>query len=139
MKYIVVILLCITLLGCSNGEEDQQIEITSSAVSIGAVFPDQVKMDDRKLTYKIVMQNPDKIRVVDTVDVILTKIIKDRIIKIQSESIHYNDEQSITISGEIIFDARGLTKEEISQYDFLQGVQFIGDDNVEYFLPLLIN
>jgi hypothetical protein len=132
---MIFIVLFITVSGCSNEAEDRDIEISSSSVSIGAVFPGQEGMD-QKLTYSIVMKNPDSISIVDSVDVILTKIIKDRIIKIQSQSIHYDDQGTINISGEVILDMRGLTKEEISQYNFLKGVQFIGDDNVEYFLPI---
>lgn len=133
---MIFIVLFITVSGCSNEAEDRDIEISSSSVSIGAVFPGQEGMDNQKLTYSIVMKNPDSISIVDSVDVILTKIIKDRINKIQSQSIHYDDQGTINISGEVILDMRGLTKEEISQYNFLKGVQFIGDDNVEYFLPI---
>lgn len=48
------------------------------------------------------MQNPDRISVVDNVDVILTKLLKDRVINIQSEGIQYDDKGTIIISGEAI-------------------------------------
>ncbi|MEF3305716.1 hypothetical protein [Paenibacillus sp. GYB003] len=138
MKYIVVLMvLCFAASGCSKEAEDRSVEISRSSVSVGAVFTGEEGMDNQKLAYSIVMNNPNNISIVGSADVIFTKNIKERITRIQYESVHYDDRGTITIAGEIIYDARGLTKDEVSQYDFLKGVQFIGDDNVEYFLPII--
>lgn len=141
MKYYLItfIVIFFTTSGCTNKTEDRDIDlyISSSSASIGAVLPEQKDIYNQKLTYSIVMQNPDRISVVDNVDVILTKLLKDRVINIQSEGIQYDDKGTIIISGEAIFDARGLSKEEISQFDLLKSIQFIGDNNKEYFLPIL--
>ncbi|REE55338.1 hypothetical protein A8990_1734 [Paenibacillus taihuensis] len=75
--YLFLIALFLTASGCTNKTEDRDIEISSSSASIGAVIPEQEDMFNQKLTYSIVMKNPDRISVVDKVDVIITKLFKD--------------------------------------------------------------
>ncbi|TYP74531.1 hypothetical protein [Paenibacillus methanolicus] len=113
------------------------MSILSSSFSVGAVSSEQTDWLSQKLTYSIVIQNPERIGMVDDADVILSTIIKDKVERLSSERIQDDDKGTITISGEVIFDARGMTKEEISQFNLLKGVQFMGDDNREYLLPVL--
>lgn len=137
IRFICFVFVVVTISGCQSKGENQTIEISNFLVGIGSVDSTEQNAINQKLTYEIQIHNPKGIRIVDNVDVIFSKFIKDRITRIQSESISYNA-GTIEITGEVIFDAWGLTKEEIAKYDpFVRGVQFLGDDNNEYFLPLL--
>lgn len=140
MRAVVLVLslwLAFAATGCSKTAEKQTMEISGRTISIGAVVSGQQDTNRQKVAYRIVLTNPQRIQIVDSADVLLSKIIKGRVIQTQNESIHYDDQGTIALAGEVIFDAMGLSKEEISQHAPLIGVQFIGDDNKEYFLPLL--
>ncbi len=122
------------LTGCSiTSEKDKEQRITVSAVSIGAVEPEQSNFDKQKLTYEITVANEDDISIVHTVNVIPSMDIKERLIEIKKQGIKYN-EDTIEINGEIIIDSKGLTKEEIANLAHIKGLQFIGDNNKEYLL-----
>ncbi|MBP3951678.1 hypothetical protein [Bacillus suaedae] len=123
--------------GCSAASEDEnEQKIMDYMTSIGSVNLDQDKNDMQKLTYELTIANADDINIVDEVNVIPAKLIQDRLIETTRQGISYH-QNTIDINGEIVFDSRGLSKEEITNFEpLIKGVQFIGDNNKEY---LLIN
>ncbi|PWU69432.1 hypothetical protein [Gracilibacillus dipsosauri] len=133
MKKVIVFLLAsfIILTGCSStSENDREQRIINSEVSIGTVESEH----KQKLTYEITIANEDDVSVVDTVNVIPSMNIKDRLIETKKQDIKYNKD-TIEINGEIIFDSKGLSKEEITTFEpYIKGLQFVGDNNKEYLL-----
>ncbi|WP_430787430.1 hypothetical protein VBD025_16435 [Virgibacillus flavescens] len=133
-KYVAFFVLSIIVLtGCTDSNaEEKQLTITNNVVSIGAVKTQQ--KDTQKLTYEVTIGNTGDLQVVGEADVLLTKLIKDRIIERENQGISYSGD-SITLTGEVVFDTKGLTKKELDEFHpFVKGVQFIGDNNTEYLI-----
>ncbi|WP_085994227.1 hypothetical protein [Oceanobacillus senegalensis] len=137
MKKSIVILLTVFILltGCSHTDEEKNGQrITDSVISIGAVESESSNFDKQKLTFEITIENADDVRIVDSVHVIPSMNVKDRVIETKKQGITYNQD-TIEMNGEIIFDSRGLTKEEMTNFEpYIKGLQFIGDNNKEYLL-----
>ncbi|MFD1739612.1 hypothetical protein ACFSCX_24315 [Bacillus salitolerans] len=130
-------LVAVTVAGCSNvaktsdKTENTGFQMASSTVSIGAV--EETKTDIQKLSYEFVMTN-DKHKAIqeNSVEIMQTDWLKDLIIdqQITEITIHMDD---LVIKGYIIFDTKGLTKEEIvSNEPFLEGVKFSTVDGAEH-------
>ncbi|ASK63892.1 hypothetical protein CFK37_17870 [Virgibacillus phasianinus] len=132
---VFLLIILILLTGCSNTSEDEAEErITNSVVSIGAVDSEKDRFEKQKLTYELTIANADNVRIVDTVNVIPAKVIKDRLIETKNLGVKYKQDK-IEINGEIIFDLSDLTKKEITRFEpYIKGIQFIGDNNNEYLL-----
>lgn len=120
----------------SHQEKKQELRISGFSRGIGAVNPGQTDLDVQKLTYRIMLSNPNRIQIVDTVEVVPSRFLKERVVQDLRQTLEYNDPTTITISGEIVFDAKGLSKEDVAGERMLTAVQFKGDDHADYFLPM---
>ncbi|WP_100404289.1 hypothetical protein [Bacillus solitudinis] len=135
-KFIFLLTLVMFFMAeCSSANEDEkQQRIIDYTASIGAVNSEQDNFEKQKLKYEITLANEDDISIVDSPSVIPAKLIHDRLVETVRQGIEYNQD-TIVINGEIIFDSRGLSKEEITNFEpLIKGLQFIADNNVEYLL-----
>lgn len=129
---ILIILILLLLAGCSsnNTSNTMGIEINTITSSIGAVGENINDFDTQRFRYTITLTNNDvsDIKIVSIEPVLSEEFIEraldeDRIVHVNEQISHGN---SIDVSGEIIFDAKGLAKEQIvSMKPFVKKVRII--------------
>ena len=120
-KFSIMILIAILLLStaCSNDSEinKQGIEINSLSTSIGAVGSNTADFETQSFKYNITLTNYEAtdINIVSVKPMLSEKFLErvsneDTIIQVNRI---IPQGSSLDVAGEIIFDAKGLTKEQI--------------------------
>ena len=124
--FILLALILLVISGCSNlkieDDKNKELEISGMQYGIGSI-DDTDSLEEQKLTYDIIISNKGKTEVKrDSVEVVLSEWIKQKQIEKKITEITF-DTESIVIKGYVIFDAKGLTKNEIiNQQPFIDGV-----------------
>lgn len=120
-KIIIMVILSIIILaaGCSSSKPERigGIEITDISSSIGAVDGNTGDIETQSFKYTITLKNNEAADMtIISVRPVLSEELLERIsnkdITLQVNQV-IRPENSLGISGEIIFDAKGLTKEQI--------------------------
>ena len=133
-KVAIMLLLSVFLLlaGCSgnNALNTMGIEINSLTSSIGAVGENTNDFETQSFKYIMTLTNNDAsdIKIV-SVEPVLSQEFQDRVSD-RDTVIHVNKTvikgSSLDVSGEIVFDAKGLTKEQIiSMEPFIKEIRII--------------
>lgn len=133
-KISIILLLFVLLLlaGCSSNNtlNTMGIEINTITSSLGAVEANTNDFETQSFKYTMTLTNNDAsgIKIVSVEPVLSEEFIErasdeDRIIQVNKLISHGS---SIDVTGEIIFDAKGLTKEQIiSMEPFVKEVRII--------------
>lgn len=112
---VILLMLCFTLVGCSNTQEENNgLQISSMQSGIGSV--EENNFDRQRYTYSAALVNEsDQDMYISLVEPILSVEIKDRVITNNYQE--FIDTiaagETVEIKGEFIFDATGLNKEQI--------------------------
>jgi uncharacterized protein YcfL len=118
-----LLLLALVLVGCSQNQttKDQPFEIIGSGTGIGGV--DQT-FDKQKLTFNISIANKDKLAIKeDSIKIVLSDWTKKRLLENKLTEVK-SEKDTITVKGYVIFDSKGLSKDEImKQEPLIQGVE----------------
>lgn len=120
-KVITMFLISILLLsaGCSkdNAESKAGIDITGMSSSIGAVGENTNDFETQSFKYSVSLTNNEAaaINIVSVKPILSEKFLervsnKDTVIQVNRT---ISQGSSLDVAGEIIFDAKGLTKEQI--------------------------
>lgn len=132
ISIILLILVLLLLAGCSDNNtlNTMGIEINTITSSIGAVGGNINDFETQSFKYTMILTNNDAsdIKIVSVEPVLSEEFFKrasdeDRIIQVNKSIPHGS---SIDVSGEIVFDAKGLTKDQIvSMKPFIKEVKII--------------
>lgn len=134
--YIMVLLPVLLLLTACSGNnnsgatKNNGIEITNIVSSIGAVDENTNNIDTQSFKYAMTLTNNDAIDIkIVSVSPVLSNEFLNRVdnkeTRIEVNKTITNG-SSINITGEIIFDAKGLTKEQIdSLQPFIKDVKIL--------------
>lgn len=135
--FIFIGLVIFTISGCSNlpDVKDEKLEIINWQSSIGAIDDDLENFDKQKYSYHLSLGNKAKTEFKsESVEIVLTDWIKQKQIENKVTELTYGIE-SIIIKGYIIFDTKGLSKEEIvRQTPFIDGVNVLTDTGEKFFI-----
>ncbi len=119
VSIIILIAVLLLLIGCSNSDTRLRpgIEVSSITSSIGAVGENTKNFDIQSFKYTIALINNDVVDIkIISVEPELSeefaKRAEDRSTAIQVDKV-ISSGSSIDVSGEIIFDAKGMSKEQI--------------------------
>lgn len=135
------ILISIILLftGCAakdTGNKSTAVDITNIGSSIGAVGENTADFETQSFKYTVTLTNNDTtdITIVSVSPVLSEKFLervsnKDTLIQVNKTILQGN---SLDINGEIIFNAKGLTKEQIVTLDpFVKEIKIIEERTIK--------
>jgi hypothetical protein len=133
-RKIITILISIMLLtACTTNKlsvEQRGIEINGVTTSIGAVDDNVKDFDTQSYKYTIFLTNNDKeeltiLSIEPTLNSkLISRILSEETLVSVNKTIR--SEESLEVTGEIIFDASGLTKEEIIELKpFVEDIKII--------------
>ncbi len=121
LTLLLVVLLMVSLTGCySQGENrtmKEGIKIIGMVSSLGAVKGEEDNFERQSYRYSVTIQNYDKsdYNIISIQPVLGSDFLKR--VENKENKVIVNgtlpSEQSLTIDGEIIFETKGLSKEEI--------------------------
>jgi hypothetical protein len=129
--FTLLVLILLIISGCSNSKtevvKNKGLEISNMQSGIGAIDGTDT-FDKQKFSYDITISNVDKQEVKrDSIGIVLTDWIKQKQIENKITELAF-DTESIIIKGYVIFDTKGLNKEEIvSHQPFIDGVNIVTD------------
>jgi len=134
MMLIFILLLC-TACSSNTPLNNVGIDITWSMASIGPVEGNANDLETQSFKYSVIITNNEAIdiTIVEIMPLLSEKFLervsnKDTMIKVNKT---ISKGSSLEVSGEIIFDARGLTKEQIhSLQPFVKEVKIIEERNI---------
>lgn len=135
---IIVLMLILSLFGCSQKNNDSLKDfIISGSSSIGATIDDLDNFDEQKysFSYSITSQT-GKLNEVDDIIPVIGENYIDRIITNEPLKIEHK-EDDIEIQGNVVFNSKGLTKEQIVEFgQVIPTFKIITKDNIEYTIGL---
>jgi len=128
--FILLALILLVISGCSNlkkedDDKNKGFDIGGIQSGIGSI-DDTNTFDKQKFSYEITISNKEKTEVKrESIEVVLTEWIEQK--QMENKIIELTfDAESIVIKGYVIFDAKGLTKNEIVNHEpFIDGVSIV--------------
>ena len=140
-NFIMITLLVLSLFGCSqeHNESRSDFSINNWISSIGAVDESSVDIfEEQRFSYTLYLTSETgKLHEVKSVEPIFFDNVLER--TISNDPPHLNMENDhIEVQGSIVFDARGLTKEQIIERldTFINAVDVILEDNTKHLVEL---
>ncbi|MDQ0232610.1 hypothetical protein [Metabacillus malikii] len=126
-KLLMMLVMLILFTGCSNmttkNEENTDLLISDALTSIGGV---NESFDRQKLSYEITIINKGNVPIIDdSIKVILTEWINEKLIEHEITEKRFN-EDNIIVKGYVVFDSKGLTKNDI-----VENKSYINGINIE--------
>ena len=114
------------------------LQISNMQLGIGSVGNTDT-FDQQKLRYDITISNAEKTELKkDSVEIVLSDWIKRQQQENKITEITF-DNESVIIKGYVIFDTKGLSKEQIISHEpFLDGVNVVTDAGEKIFIKSLI-
>ena len=132
---MLALLTLFVISGCSSSEtEDDKnkgLEFSNYQYGIGSIDNTDT-FDKQKLQYDITISNKEKTKLKkESVEIVLTDWINEKQTDNKITEINFNND-NINIKGYVIFDTKGLTKEQIiSNEPFIKGVKVVTDLGME--------
>lgn len=123
-KLLMMLVMLILFTGCSNmttkNEENTDLLISDALTSIGGV---NESFDRQKLSYEITIINKGNVPIIDdSIKVILTEWINEKLIEHEITEKRFN-EDNIIVKGYVVFDSKGLTKNDIvANKSYINGI-----------------
>lgn len=138
IKFVFILMITFTLFGCSkrNGKYLEDFIVNSHIYSIGA--SNEIG-EQQKYTFALcITSQTEKIDKVKQILPITGDQVKDLIVSNELTETHINmNEDNIKIQGEVVFNAKTLTKEQIVDLGlFVTTLKIITDDDAEYIIEL---
>jgi len=135
LMMLISILLSSTACSSNRPLDNVGIDITGSMASIGTVGENTNDLETQSFKYSVTLTNNETtdITIVEVMPVLSEKFLervsnKDTMIKVNKT---ISQGSSLEVNGEIVFDARGLTKEQIhSLQPFVKEVKIIEERSI---------
>ncbi|MDQ0232703.1 hypothetical protein [Metabacillus malikii] len=126
-KLLMMLVMLILFTGCSNmttkNEENTDLLISDALTSISGV---NESFDRQNLSYEITIINKGNVPIIDdSIKVILTEWINEKLIEHEITEKRFN-EDNIIVKGYVVFDSKGLTKNDI-----VENKSYINGINIE--------
>ena len=135
---MLLVLIVLSIVGYSylktEDVTNKGLQISNMQLGIGTVGNTDT-FDQQKLRYDITISNAEKTELKkDSVEIVLSDWIKRQQLENKITEITFNNE-SVIIKGYIIFNTKGLDKEQIISHDpFIYGVNVVTDAGEKIFI-----
>ena len=139
---MLLVLIVLSIVGYSylktEDVTNKGLQISNMQLGIGSVGNTDT-FDQQKLRYDIKISNAEKTELKkDSVEIVLSDWIKRQQQENKITEITF-DNESVIIKGYVIFDTKGLSKEQIISHEpFLDGVNVVTDAGEKIFIKSLI-
>ena len=136
--FMLLVLIVLSIVGYSylktEDVTNKGLQISNMQLGIGSVGNTDT-FDQQKLRYDITISNAEKTELKkDSVEIVLSDWIKRQQQENKITEITF-DNESVIIKGYVIFDTKGLSKEQIISHDpFLDGVNVVTDAGEKIFI-----
>ena len=140
--FMLLVLIVLSIVGYSylktEDVTNKGLQISNMQLGIGSVGNTDT-FDQQKLRYDITISNAEKTELKkDSVEIVLSDWIKRQQQENKITEITF-DNESVIIKGYVIFDTKGLSKEQIISHEpFLDGVNVVTDAGEKIFIKSLI-
>ena len=135
-KTLMIALLTLFIIsGCSSSvpEDDKNkgLEFSNYQYGIGSI-DETDSLDKQKFKYDITISNKHKTKIKkESIEIVLTDWINEKKTDNKITKINFDNDKLI-IKGYVIFDTKGLTKEQIVSHEpFINGVKVVTDLGME--------
>lgn len=138
---LVITLISIFLIGCANQSnseiKEKKLKINSISTAIGAVYGEEDNFDRQLYSYSFFLQNDEDADLfIEEIEPVLYDHVKEKVEQ-KDYRIKVNKTipkgQGLEIKGEIIFNARGMTKEKIVEMGpFIKTLRIKEERNIDF-------
>lgn len=132
---MLALLILFVISGCSSSEtedyKNKGFEFSNYQYGIGSTDNTDT-FDNQKLQYDVTISNKQKTKLKkESIEIVLTDWINQKQTDNKITEINFNND-NINIKGYVIFDTKGLTKEQILSHEpFINGVKVVTDLGME--------
>ena len=133
--FILALLTLLVISDCSKfkieGDQNKELEFSDYKYGIGSVDNTNT-FDEQKLRYDITIRNTEKTKFKkDSIELVITDWINEKQTDNKITEINF-DNDNIIIKGYVIFETKGLTKEQILSHEpFIKGIKVVTDLGME--------
>jgi len=132
-----ILAIFLFVVGCSKPKEDEKMGLRIYGMSVGLGAVDNNNTDQQRLTYSFCLTNEDNDAVyIKAVEPVIGTGISNRVVTEKLEVLIEKEipaNRSMEISGEIVLDTKGLSKQEIVSLEpFITGIKITSEKTISF-------